>query len=78
MRTVRQVLLDKIKRQARVGSEKNEKIGERNLEQEVNWRRLKKFRENWRSFEMLKEIKENWRKKSMEFFLNKQKKTKKS
>ena len=26
----------------------NEKIGERNLEQEVNWRRLKKFRENWR------------------------------
>jgi hypothetical protein len=32
---------------------KNKKIGERNLEQEVNWRRLKKFRENWRSFKML-------------------------
>ena len=45
MRTVRQVLLDEIKRQARAGSEKNEKIRERNLEQEVNWRRLKKLRE---------------------------------
>ena len=52
---------------------KNKKIGERNLEQEVNWRRLKKFRENWRSFEMLKWIEENWRKKSTEYFLNKEK-----
>ena len=43
-----------IKRQARVGGEKNEKIGERSLKQEVSWRRLMKFRENWRSFEMLK------------------------
>jgi hypothetical protein len=39
-----------------VGSEKKR---ERNLEQEVNWRRLKKFRENWRSVEMLKSIEEN-------------------
>ena len=27
---------------------KKEKIGERKKEQEANWRRLKKFRENWR------------------------------
>jgi hypothetical protein len=27
---------------------RKKKIGERNLEQEVDWIRLKKFRENWR------------------------------
>ena len=73
MRTVHQVLLDEIKCQAEWEVRKNEKIGERSLEQEVNWRRLKKFRENQR---MLKQIEDNWKTKSMEYFLNIKKKTK--
>ena len=32
----------------KTGVRKKEKIGERKNEQEANWRRLKKFRENWR------------------------------
>ena len=38
----------KEKKEIRKIVRKKEKIGERKKEQEANWRRLKKFRENWR------------------------------
>ena len=38
----------KKKRERKKTGRRKKKIGERNLEQVVDWRRLKKFRENWR------------------------------